>query len=271
MKLHEKIYTLRTAKNLSQGDLAEILDVSRQSVSKWETGASIPDLDKLIKMSDLFGVSLDALVREKMPENEQKIKENSPKTPENGENPQNIVIVKEPFPTRKIMGFIFFGMAFIAFLVIGLLADIIAGLCLAAFFSLLGIICFVSSKRPLYWCICALFLVMSALFPHSVGIQIPLIMLVLYIPMLIWTLYEFRHVAWRPSMKQKVLFWILWGFYLVSLILPSVLYRYAYHMAVSWKTGGFLLMVWQMLVNPIFLAVLVVFTAAWIRAHREKK
>ena len=48
MKLHEKIYTLRTAKNLSQGDLAEILDVSRQSVSKWETGASIPDLDKLI-------------------------------------------------------------------------------------------------------------------------------------------------------------------------------------------------------------------------------
>lgn len=81
MKLHEKIYTLRTAKNLSQGDLAEMLDVSRQSVSKWETGASIPDLDKLIKMSDLFGVSLDALVREEMPENEQKIAENTPKNP----------------------------------------------------------------------------------------------------------------------------------------------------------------------------------------------
>ena len=169
------------------------------------------------------------------------------------------------------MGFFFFCMAFVSFLVIGLLADIIAGLCLAAFFSLLGIICFVSSKRPLYWCICALFLVMSALFPHSVGIQIPVIMLVLYIPMLIWTLYEFRHVAWRPSMKQKILFWILWGFYLVSLILPSVLYRYVYHMEVSWKTGGFLLMVWQMLVNPICLAVLVVFTAAWIRTLEKRK
>ncbi|MBQ8418933.1 MAG: helix-turn-helix transcriptional regulator [Clostridia bacterium] len=40
MKLYEKIYTLRTEKNLSQGDLAEMLDVSRQSVSKWETGVS---------------------------------------------------------------------------------------------------------------------------------------------------------------------------------------------------------------------------------------
>ena len=64
MKLHEKIYYLRTKNSLSQGDLAEILSVSRQSVSKWETGASIPDLDKLIKMSDLFGVTMDFLVRE---------------------------------------------------------------------------------------------------------------------------------------------------------------------------------------------------------------
>ena len=40
MKLYEKIYMLRTEKNLSQGDLAEMLDVSRQSVSKWETGVS---------------------------------------------------------------------------------------------------------------------------------------------------------------------------------------------------------------------------------------
>ena len=63
MTLGERIYRFRTAKNLSQGDLAEVLDVSRQSVSKWETGASVPELDKLVKMSDLFGVSLDELVR----------------------------------------------------------------------------------------------------------------------------------------------------------------------------------------------------------------
>ena len=39
----------------------EALEVSRQSVSKWETGASVPDLDRLIGMSDLFGVTLDEL------------------------------------------------------------------------------------------------------------------------------------------------------------------------------------------------------------------
>jgi len=64
MKLAEKILSLRTARGLSQGDLAEKLEVSRQSVSKWETGQSVPDLDKIIKLADLFGVSVDELVRE---------------------------------------------------------------------------------------------------------------------------------------------------------------------------------------------------------------
>lgn len=64
MTLAEKILALRTERSLSQGDLAEKLDVSRQSVSKWETGQSVPELDKLIKLADLFGVSVDQLVRE---------------------------------------------------------------------------------------------------------------------------------------------------------------------------------------------------------------
>lgn len=63
MTLGERICQFRTAKNLSQGDLAEALDVSRQSVSKWETDTSVPELDKLVKLCDLFNVSLDELVR----------------------------------------------------------------------------------------------------------------------------------------------------------------------------------------------------------------
>lgn len=62
MRLAENIYRFRTKQNMSQLDLADALEVSRQSVSKWETGAAVPELDKLIKMSDLFGVTLDALV-----------------------------------------------------------------------------------------------------------------------------------------------------------------------------------------------------------------
>ena len=67
MTLSGKIYLLRTRRELSQEDLAAALGVSRQSVSKWETGQSVPDLDKIIRMADLFGVSVDELVREGAP------------------------------------------------------------------------------------------------------------------------------------------------------------------------------------------------------------
>lgn len=63
MTLGENIVRLRTQRNWSQGDLADALDISRQSVSKWETDASVPELEKLLKLSELFGVTLDALVR----------------------------------------------------------------------------------------------------------------------------------------------------------------------------------------------------------------
>lgn len=69
MNLGENIYRLRVEKNMSQGDLADALHVSRQSVSKWENNSATPELDKLLKMSRLFGVTLDELVgAEKLPE-----------------------------------------------------------------------------------------------------------------------------------------------------------------------------------------------------------
>ena len=68
VELGERIYTMRAARGLSQTDLADALEVSRQSVSKWETGASVPELDKLMKLSQLFGVSLDELVTGQSPE-----------------------------------------------------------------------------------------------------------------------------------------------------------------------------------------------------------
>lgn len=64
MTLAEKILSLRTRRGLSQDELAERLGVSRQSVSKWETAQSTPDLDKILRLADLFGVSVDELVRD---------------------------------------------------------------------------------------------------------------------------------------------------------------------------------------------------------------
>ncbi|HFI0694890.1 TPA: helix-turn-helix domain-containing protein [Streptococcus suis] len=69
-QLAQQIRVLRTAKNLSQDELAEKLYISRQAVSKWENGEATPDIDKLVQLAEIFGVSLDYLVLGKEPEKE---------------------------------------------------------------------------------------------------------------------------------------------------------------------------------------------------------
>ena len=71
MTLGEKIYELRTQNKRSQGDLANELNVSRQSISKWENDNSKPDLEKIVKLAEIFKVSLDELIK-----NEEKEKAN---------------------------------------------------------------------------------------------------------------------------------------------------------------------------------------------------
>lgn len=70
MILAEKITSLRKKNEWSQEELAERLGISRQSVSKWESGTSIPDLDKIIRMSELFDVSTDYLLKDTLEEEE---------------------------------------------------------------------------------------------------------------------------------------------------------------------------------------------------------
>ena len=67
MTLGERLIQLRAKAGLSQDTLAEQLGVSRQSVSKWENDASVPDLEKLVKLSGVFGISLDELVKGEVP------------------------------------------------------------------------------------------------------------------------------------------------------------------------------------------------------------
>lgn len=66
MILADKISMLRKQNGWSQEELAAQLGISRQSVSKWESGNAIPDLDKIIKMSNIFGVSTDYLLKDEM-------------------------------------------------------------------------------------------------------------------------------------------------------------------------------------------------------------
>lgn len=66
MKLSEKIIELRKNKGMTQEELAELCNVSRQSISKWEADIALPELDKLLILSKSFGISLDVLVKDEM-------------------------------------------------------------------------------------------------------------------------------------------------------------------------------------------------------------
>lgn len=63
MELRDKLILLRKEKELSQADLAEILNVSRQAISRWEVGTSVPSMDNLSALSRLYNVSVDSLMR----------------------------------------------------------------------------------------------------------------------------------------------------------------------------------------------------------------
>jgi len=64
MKFYEKLPVLRRERGLSQEGLADLLNVSRQAISKWESGQTYPETDKLIALSELFGVTLDSLIKD---------------------------------------------------------------------------------------------------------------------------------------------------------------------------------------------------------------
>lgn len=100
MTLGERIAALRNEKKLSQGDLAEKLNVSRQSVSKWETGASVPELDKLLLLSEVFGLSLDQLVKGDA---------SAASAPDLAQPETAPQAVHSPLSVQKILGLMLFG------------------------------------------------------------------------------------------------------------------------------------------------------------------
>lgn len=63
MEFAEKILTLRKSNDLTQEELAEKLNVSRQSVSKWESGQAVPELEKIVALSSVFNVTTDYLLK----------------------------------------------------------------------------------------------------------------------------------------------------------------------------------------------------------------
>lgn len=135
MNLGERIYELRNEKNLSQGDLADALDVSRQSVSKWENNMAVPDLDKLIKLCDIFEISLDELTgREKIEK-----------------SVNSAINQKSAVEPNKIAGYVLLGTTILGAIITLVTAPPAIYLCLPLLIC--TIICFRVKKHTWFWCL----------------------------------------------------------------------------------------------------------------------
>lgn len=99
MTFGERLYELRNKNNLSQEELAEVLDVSRQSISKWENDKAYPEMTRLLFMSDYFDVSLDYLMRGiKKENNEEKVTaDDADKNSNDKYKTKNILLVWDNF------------------------------------------------------------------------------------------------------------------------------------------------------------------------------
>ena len=142
MSVGSRIFELRMSKNLSQSALADMLDVSRQSVSKWETDSAVPDLDKLIKLCDVFDVTLDELTG---------------RTDSMNGEPGKTEICSFPARTQQVFGYILFVMSFSVALLLLFRGrnegDFIIMVPVLLALLICGMICIFLKQRALYWCI----------------------------------------------------------------------------------------------------------------------
>lgn len=159
MTLGQKIYQLRTQAGLSQEDLAEKTGVSRQSVSKWETDASIPELEKLLQLSKLFGITLDALVRDEPQEPDRPMEEPAAEAPHHAGG---------FFTPARIVGLILFTAALFGGLLSLIFPSDLTGLVLflAGYLLICGIVCITVRKHPglavaIMTAVCLLLIILS--------------------------------------------------------------------------------------------------------------
>ena len=292
MTLGENIVRLRTQKNWSQGDLADALDISRQSVSKWETDASIPELDKLMKLSALFGVTLDELVRG----------EDAPKAETAAPAAQAVPASFTPQTSSEqekrhtIAGTILLCIGAVLLLTCLILAgDLLAGLIYGLPFFLCGIICFTVKHRTGLWCGWAAYLCIDLYLRFATGLSwttvfmtrlwtaqmnyarlaISWVQLLGMLVMIVCTVRSYRTLK-LPATKKEVT-WLIAGWLITLVALPLLM---SYGMMPLWRDAlnnyrnfspYFFLSVLCDYVRLALVNILLVRTLAVWRLKREEK
>lgn len=222
MTLGENIARLRAEKRLSQGDLAELLDVSRQSISKWETDASVPELDKLLRLAEIFGVTLDELVKgeaEKVAEEKQA-------------EPQIIAYstnenLHDKGRGNRIGGIVFLVLGMLVTVGLGLYGGGLIGLIFGMPFYVCAVICFVSrGRRTWLWCSWALYFCVDSYLRYGTGLN--------------WRVV-FQTFRWTAQMNYMRLFIGWCQFLVLALMIAMTLCAYRGYVAkrAEWGKIGF--------------------------------
>lgn len=232
MNLGENIYRLRTEKNMSQGDLADALEVSRQSVSKWENNSAVPELDKLKKMSQLFGVTLDELVNG----------EKNSDTP-SAQSPTVVYVEKRShMPRTRWLGIILLGIGlifFIAFTILGYFTNfILLGALIGFPFIFNGVICLLAEKHTLF-ALCWGNYIMMFIFSFCVTINTSsdqisptiIVSFILLTAIIVWSLIKLHRGHFNTGRIGKSLWTIILTIVLLFhlwLVLDNILGRVTY-------------------------------------------
>ena len=168
--LGERIYKFRTSRGLSQLELSELLDVSRQSISKWETDVAVPELSKLVKMTEIFEVSLDTLVLGK----ESEAKEEAADKVGNEETapPPPIAEIRERSRLKTGFGFCFLGVgSLLSFFILLLAGDFLAALILFVPFGVSSFFCLKQFRHAALWCFESWYCWFVAYFYYATGVN----------------------------------------------------------------------------------------------------
>ena len=284
MTLGENICRLRKARGMSQVDLAHRLEVSRQSVSKWETDSSVPDLDKLVAMSRLFGVTLDQLVCGEEPAGQQ---EEEPEPPRSA----------GPAQSRQVVGGVLLGVGLLGLLLLLFLTGLDGlplGLLFLLPFLLCGVLCLRVNRRLGLWCAWAVYLPQQIYWTMATGITWRLILTTLHytpemnymrlfvgwlmlaamVALAVGTVRSFARLMWQPNPGRVVLAGVLWAATLFAGRLYSLVF-----LAFVGEDGRILLPGMAAgLIQGLFsagqtatLAAALVLTLALVRGCRSKK
>lgn len=299
MSIGRNINRLRVQKGLSQDVLAEIMEVSRQSVSKWENDAALPELDKLVKLSELFGVTLDELILDRKPDIPA-VPENPPvsrSTETEPVSPVPAAVERQGLAVRQIVGSVLLCFAGLTFLLITLYFGLLVGFTAAVLPGLCGLLCLVCRKRPGLWCAWTVFAavtlylqivngvnwltLLSAMVngllwkDTTAGLFSPAVLAVSGLELLltagltVWTCRAFRELRVARTRRNLLLLIAGWlvclpGFYLLSMLLDRVLLDQKMRLFL-----GCLTVSWNALRLAAFVTA-AVFTAAFVRGENAQ-